>query len=188
MLPALALALGVTVAEVAVLLVIAKKPKRRDPAVGENLESPFESSKAVAGAEEEFVYFAAHGRNWSTIERHVLEYRILKASASAARVRARPRASQVTLWMTADVAKRAAELHAKRTAAQRRVAVLPDHWHVTPQGEQSFTIDAGAFEIEHFGGQTNIRIHDPSRVTVEGSERGMPVVGASREIKTSRYN
>lgn len=46
-----------------------------------------------------------------------------------------------------------------------------EKWKLMVQGEEAFKVEAGAFEIEHFYGHTNIRILDASRVTVEGKER-----------------
>lgn len=96
----------------------------------------------------------------------------------------RPRASEVSLWVTAE--RRAVEMQLRRAALHRRVG--PDYWRLIPNDANSFTIDAGVFEIEYFGGQTNIRIHDPSKVTIEGSERGAPVPNLPPDLKPPRYN
>jgi hypothetical protein len=40
-------------------------------------------------------------------------------------------------------------------------------WAVAVQGQEAFSVKAGSFEIEHFHGRTNIKILDPSVVTVE---------------------
>jgi len=47
-----------------------------------------------------------------------------------------------------------------------------EKWRVFAQGDDAFHIAAGAFEIEHFHGKTNIRVIDASRVTVETEKRG----------------
>ena len=41
-------------------------------------------------------------------------------------------------------------------------------WRYTSRGERAFSVTAGAFEIDHFHGHTNIRVLDPSTVTVQG--------------------
>jgi hypothetical protein len=46
-------------------------------------------------------------------------------------------------------------------------------WRLVVQGDEAFNIAAGAFEIEHFHGKTNIRVLDTSRVTVETGKRGV---------------
>ncbi|BAL77071.1 DNA helicase [Bradyrhizobium cosmicum] len=79
----------------------------------------------------------------------------------------------------------AVELQVQRSVSQ--LPTLPD-WKIVPQGQEAFTIDAGAFEIEHFGGRTNIRVHDPERVTVEGAKRGSAVAGIQPELKPAQYN
>lgn len=44
-------------------------------------------------------------------------------------------------------------------------------WQLSTQGDRAFRVDAGAFEIHHFHGHTNIRVIDVDRVTVEAKPR-----------------
>jgi hypothetical protein len=60
-------------------------------------------------------------------------------------------------------------------------------WRLIRHAPDSFNIRAGSFEIEHFHGHTNIRVLDPSRVTVEGEERGVRPKSAPPGIKAPVY-
>jgi hypothetical protein len=57
-----------------------------------------------------------------------------------------------------------------------------EKWRLVVQGDQAFNIAAGAFEIEHFHGKTNIRVLDTSRVTVETGKRGVSLPDALRGL------
>ncbi len=63
-----------------------------------------------------------------------------------------------------------------------------DAWKLVAHGDRSFNIVAGTFEIEYFHGQVNIRILDPTKVTVEGSDRGAPVISVPPLVKAPIYN
>ena len=71
--------------------------------------------------------------------------------------------------------------------AKRRVLEAAK-WQVVPQGEGAFSIIAGAFEIEHFYGRTNIRVIDPLRVTIEGELRGSRTKVAPAEFCAPTWN
>ena len=43
-----------------------------------------------------------------------------------------------------------------------------NRWRVKGNGPNAFNVSAGAFEIEHFHGQTHIRVLDSSKVSVSG--------------------
>jgi hypothetical protein len=61
-------------------------------------------------------------------------------------------------------------------------------WKFESHGPEAFNIIAGAFVIEHFHGQTNIRVLDPSRVSVESKVRGdLKGVVAPIGIKAATY-
>jgi hypothetical protein len=61
-------------------------------------------------------------------------------------------------------------------------------WKFVSHGAEAFNIVAGAFEIEHFHGQTNIRVLDPSRVTVEGKIRGdSKSIGVPAGVRAATY-
>ena len=60
-------------------------------------------------------------------------------------------------------------------------------WKLTTHSEEAFSITAGSFEIEFFHGQTNIRVLDSSRVTVEDAKRGIKSKVAPPEIRPPVY-
>jgi hypothetical protein len=60
-------------------------------------------------------------------------------------------------------------------------------WKIVPHSENAFNVVAGSFEIEHFHGKTNIRILDPSHVTVEGATRGTKSKAAAPDIPVPVY-
>jgi len=64
------------------------------------------------------------------------------------------------------------------------------NWKIVTHGHDAFNVEAGAFEIEYFQGQTNIRVLDLSRVTIEGAARGkkseLALVFASPFISSRR--
>lgn len=62
----------------------------------------------------------------------------------------------------------------QRSLRQPLQSQLPSpirNWKITGESTDAFNIEAGAFEIQHFHGQTNIRVIDPDQVTVEGVRR-----------------
>ena len=63
----------------------------------------------------------------------------------------------------------------KEMERRRKPFAELEKWRIVAQGDKAFHISAGAFEIEHFHGMTNIRVIDASRVTVETSKRGEPL-------------
>jgi hypothetical protein len=78
------------------------------------------------------------------------------------------------------------------TAPQRNARRLPAkpelvNWKIVTHGGDAFNVEAGAFEIEHFGGHTNIRVLDPSRVTIEGTRRGVKSEVAPADISVPIY-
>jgi hypothetical protein len=102
----------------------------------------------------------------------------------------RARASEVRTWALATIPREERFLRAMTRDAVRHALVLPrimEEWQVSAQGDDAFSIAAGAFEIEYFHGQTNIRVLDPGRVTVEGRVRGRGVEGVSAHIKPAIY-
>jgi hypothetical protein len=62
-------------------------------------------------------------------------------------------------------------------------------WYLVVQGDEAFNIAAGAFEIEHFHGKTNIRVLDTSRVSVEigTGKRGVSLSDAPPGLKPATY-
>jgi hypothetical protein len=62
-----------------------------------------------------------------------------------------------------------------------------EKWRLVVQGDEAFQIAAGAFEIEHFHGKTNIRVLDTSRVTVETDKRGVPLPDAPPGLAPATY-
>lgn len=60
-------------------------------------------------------------------------------------------------------------------------------WRLVVQGDEAFNIAAGAFEIEHFHGKTNIRVLDTSRVTVETGKRGVSLPDALPGLTPATY-
>lgn len=62
-----------------------------------------------------------------------------------------------------------------------------ENWRLNVLGDEAFNIAAGAFEIEHFHGKTNIRVLDASRVTVEGEKRGSSLHSASPGLSPPTY-
>jgi hypothetical protein len=60
-------------------------------------------------------------------------------------------------------------------------------WRLIVQGDEAFNIAAGAFEIEHFHGKTNIRVLDTSRVTVETGKRGVSLPDALPGLSPVSY-
>jgi hypothetical protein len=52
---------------------------------------------------------------------------------------------------------------------RRRLPAEIRKWTLSEQSENAFTVEAGAFVIEHFHGHTNIKVNDPDRVTVQPS-------------------
>ena len=203
MLSALIVAFAVMGIEVGILVYLAKQKRNGNGDRIGPVKTPAETGAVVL--EPQILH--VHGQLWrpSTnkkrvaqlmLDRHValLDYkatdlhaihRAFESSEFLYRTQ-RARASEVTLWIIGDILSRSNEIQNKRASLHRRGG--PGNWNVIPQGKDSFTIDAGAFEIEHFGGKTNIRIHDPSRVTVEGSERGAPVVGLPPDVKAAPYH
>jgi hypothetical protein len=68
--------------------------------------------------------------------------------------------------------------------------LLPDElakWELITHGRHAFNVIAGSFEIEHFHGQTNIRVLDPLRVTLESEVRGVKPAAASSEMGAPIY-
>ncbi len=61
-------------------------------------------------------------------------------------------------------------------------------WNISAQGKDAFTVTAGAFEIEHFHGKTNIRVLDTSQVTVEGPTRGSRLNIETDQVKPPSWN
>lgn len=53
-------------------------------------------------------------------------------------------------------------------------------YRLSDVGEQSFTIDAGAFTIQHFHGKTNIRVSDSDLVTIERADRDVTTLSPGR--------
>jgi hypothetical protein len=68
---------------------------------------------------------------------------------------------------------------------QPRLAEL-EKWRLLVQGDE-FNVAAGAFEIEHFHGRTNIRVLDTSRVTVETGKRGVSLPDAVPGLALATY-
>lgn len=108
----------------------------------------------------------------------------------------RPRASQMAAYQFSRRAM--SDLHAaghivlqqrSRGRLVRSAAVNSElaKWKLTEHSDDTFTVVAGAFEIEHFHGRTNIRVLDTSSVTVEAGSRGTTPSNAPPEIKTTVY-
>jgi hypothetical protein len=84
--------------------------------------------------------------------------------------------AQLQLWL-------ARELFEPR----RIISPELEKWKVVTHSKDAFNIVAGAFEIEHFHGRTNIRVLDASRVTVEGTKRGEKPKGVLPDIRPAIY-
>lgn len=100
----------------------------------------------------------------------------------AERMRAVARSLQV--WVDAKHLETWPSWEATRRPPSKELA----NWKLHHQGEEAFNITAGAFEIEHFHGRTNIRILDPSRVTVESERRGDLSPVAPAGLNPAIYN
>jgi len=78
-------------------------------------------------------------------------------------------------------------VHRRRHDISRLPAQLRA-WELEVVDPNAFQIKAGDFEIEHFHGQTNIRVLNPSVVTVEGPRRGVMLPDAPAGLRPLAVN
>jgi hypothetical protein len=78
----------------------------------------------------------------------------------------------------------------KQEPTERDRAVSPEleKWKIIPVSKDAFNVVAGAFEIEYFHGRTNIRVLDPTSVTVEGPNRGEKSEVAPPEVRPAVWH
>jgi hypothetical protein len=115
--------------------------------------------------------------------------RLLLHFAPSSRQFALPSSRQFALeYRHAALFLRKVSVPFERHEQQRQLTPELAKWKFVSRNENVFNVEAGAFAIEHFHGHTNIRVLDPSRVTVEGSVRGKSIENLPPEVRPPAYN
>jgi hypothetical protein len=202
MVPALIAALAIVVGEVALLAVAGKLRSRQDgshsqlvlPSVASSDLTSYPKGAASTMADvvtfvrafdlatQEYGKVAGLEMSRELSRQHFLAVRRLH------QLQRQARASSLKGTTLSILAEQRIYLMSLELERRRFPALSCDDWQVIPQGQDAFTVDAGAFAIEHFGGKTNIRILDPLRVSIEGPTRGVPVDNSPPGINTENYH